>query len=165
MSTTCKDRLEQHLREQGAAYSIQHHPFAYTARGVAASEHVPGKELAKTVIVIADGGSVMVVLPASYDVQISKLAAALRAREVRLADEREFGPTFPDCELGAMPPFGDLYGLDVYVDQTLAENESIVFQAGTHTDTMRIQYADFARLVHPTIVDIARHRSPSTVLK
>jgi Ala-tRNA(Pro) deacylase len=103
MTTTCKDRLEQHLREQGAAYSIQHHPPAYMARREGAG-----------VTVIADGRSVMAVLPPSYDVLISKLAAALRAREVRLASERGFGSTSPDCELGAMPPFGDLHGHDVY---------------------------------------------------
>jgi Ala-tRNA(Pro) deacylase len=165
MTITCKDRLEEYLREQGVGYQLQHHPPAYTARGVAASEHVPGQEVAKTVIVIANGRTVMVVLPASYHVQLSKLASALQMSEARLANEAEFGPKFPDCEVGAMPPFGQLYGVEVYVDRTLAEDQSIVFQAGTHTDTMRIQYADFARLVHPTMVDISRRRSSTTVLR
>ncbi len=152
---TCKDRLEQYLREQGVGYQTQHHPLAYTAQEVAEIEHIPGNELAKTVIAIADARSVMVVLPATRNVQLSRLATALGASQARLAEEREFQTSFPDCEVGAMPPFGNLYGMDVYVDRTLAEDDSIVFRAGTHTDTMRIKYADFARLVNPTTVDIA----------
>ncbi len=156
-TATCKDRLEQYLREQHVAYEVQHHPLAYTAQRVAAAEHVPGKELAKTVIVITDDRSVMVVVPASRNVQVSKLAAALGASQARLAEEREFEALFPDCELGAMPPFGNLYGMDVYVDRMLAEDERIVFRAGTHTETMRMNYADFARLVKPMVVDVAHH--------
>jgi Ala-tRNA(Pro) deacylase len=155
--TSCKDRLEQYLREHSVAYEVQHHPLAYTAQEVAASEHLPGKELAKTVIVITDDRSVMVVLPATRNVQVSKLGTALGASQARLAEEREFQSTFADCEVGAMPPFGNLYGMDVYVDRTLSEDERIVFRAGTHTDTMRIKYADFARLVKPVVVDIAHH--------
>jgi Ala-tRNA(Pro) deacylase len=157
MITGCKDRLEQYLREQSAAYEVQHHPLAYTAQEVAASEHLPGKELAKTVIVITDDWSVMVVLPATRNVQVSKLATALGASQARLAEEREFQSTFADCEVGAMPPFGNLYGMDVYVDRALSEDERIVFRAGTHTDTMRIKYSDFKRLVKPVVVDIAHH--------
>jgi len=156
-TATCKDRLEQYLRQQQVTYEVQHHPLAYTAQQVAASEHVPGKELAKTVIVITDDRSVMVVVPASRNVQVSKLAAALGASHARLAEEKEFEALFPDCELGAMPPFGNLYGMDVYVDRMLAEDERIVFRAGTHTDTMRINYADFARLVNPMVVDVMHH--------
>ncbi len=155
-TTTCRDRLEQYLRERGVAYESQHHPLTYTAQEVAASEHVPGKELAKTVIARAgDDRLVMLVLPASGTVHLGKLADALGTGRARLAEEWEFGPTFPDCELGAMPPFGNLYGVPVYVDQSLAADERIVFRAGTHTDTMRVAYADFARLVGPTVVDIA----------
>ena len=153
--TTCKDRLEQYLREQLIEFQMQHHPLAYTAQEVAASEHVPGKELAKTVIARTDDRLVMTVLPATRHVQLAKLAAALGTGQARLAEEREFGASFPDCEVGAMPPFGNLYGVPVYVDRSLTADESIVFRAGTHTDTMRIAYADFARLVGPTVVDIA----------
>lgn len=163
-SMSCKERLEQYLREQGVAYELQPHPLAYTARGVAASEHVPAKEVAKAVIVMTDDRLAMVVVPASHDLQISELARGLGVRKARIAEEREFGPTFPDCEVGAMPPFGNLYGLRVYVDTSLSEDESIVFQAGTHTDTMRVKYSDFARLVNPVSVNVARRRYPSTVL-
>ncbi len=152
----CRDRLERYLREQGVGYEVHHHPLAYTAQEVAASEHVPGKELAKTVIAKADDDRlVMVVLPATRTVHLAKLATALGADRARLAEEPEFTAAFPDCEVGAMPPFGNLYGVPVYVDRSLAADERIVFRAGTHTDTMRVAYADFARLVGPTVVDIA----------
>jgi Ala-tRNA(Pro) deacylase len=156
---TCKDRLEQYLREQQITFELQHHPLAYTAQEVAASEHVPGKELAKTVIVITDDRSVMVVVPATRNIQVSRLGGALGASQARLAQEKEFEALFPDCEVGAMPPFGNLYGMDVYVDRSLGEDERILFRAGTHTDTMRIKYADFARLVNPIVVDVA-YRAP-----
>jgi Ala-tRNA(Pro) deacylase len=163
-STTCKQRLEHYLREQSVAYELQHHPVAYTARGVAASEHVPAREVAKAVIVVADGRQVMVVLPATHELQIAGLTRGIGTRDARLAEETEFGSTFPDCEIGAMPPFGNLYGVPVYVDASLAGEESIVFQAGTHTDTMRIKYIDFVRLVNPTIVNVAVRRHVPTVL-
>ncbi len=160
----CRERLEQYLREQGVVYEFQHHPLAYTARGVAASEHLPAREVAKAVMLITDGRLAMVVLPASHEVQISNLARGLGVREARLAEESEFGPTFSDCDVGAMPPFGNLYGLRVYVDASLSEDESIFFQAGTHTDTMRVRYADYVRLVNPKVVNVARPRHRSTVL-
>lgn len=156
-TTTCRDRLEQYLREHQIAYEVMHHPLAYTAQEVAASEHVPGKELAKTVIVITDDRAVMVIVPATRKIQVSRLATALNSAQARLAEEKEFETLFPDCEVGAMPPFGNLYGMDVYVDPALAEDERIVFRAGTHTDTMRIKYADFARLVNPSVVDVTYH--------
>jgi Ala-tRNA(Pro) deacylase len=124
---------------------------------VAASEHVPGKMLVKTVMVLADGKLTMLALPATYQVDLEKAAAALEAGEVRLAEEEEFEGTFPDCEVGAMPPFGNLYGVPVYVEKALAEDETIVFRAGTHTDTMGVKYADFERLVEPTVSEFARH--------
>ena len=152
----CRDRLERYLREQGVAYELRHHPLAYTAQEVAASEHVPGRELAKTVIAKgADDRLVMVVLPATRTVHLGRLAAALGTEQARLAEERDFATAFPDCETGAMPPFGNLYGVPVYADRSLAADEHIVFRAGTHTDTLRVAYADFAKLVNPTVVDIA----------
>jgi Ala-tRNA(Pro) deacylase len=117
-------------------------------------------QVAKVVIVIADGQPVMVVLPASHEPQLRELASELNASEARLADEAEFAPLFPDCETGAMTPSGNLYGLRVYVDSSLCGEGSPVFQAGTHTDTMRIAYDDFARLVKPTVVRLAHHRQP-----
>jgi Ala-tRNA(Pro) deacylase len=152
----CKERLEAYLREKRVPFEVRHHPRAVTAQEVAASEHVPGKMLAKTVMVLADGEMVMLALPAPYRVDVEKARPVLGAREIRLAQEEEFEGTFPDCEVGAMPPFGNLYDLPVYVEETLAEDETIVFRAGTHTDTMSVTYADFDRLVEPTVAKFAR---------
>lgn len=152
----CKDKLEAYLRDNQVPFETQYHRTAYTAQDVAASEHLPGQLMAKVVIAIADGALIMLALPADHRADLTKVCAALGAREIRLADEHDFASRFPDCEIGAMPPFGNLYDLPVYIDQTLTENQTIVFQAGTHSETMRISYADFARLVRPTVVDIAR---------
>jgi osmotically-inducible protein OsmY/prolyl-tRNA editing enzyme YbaK/EbsC (Cys-tRNA(Pro) deacylase) len=151
-----KDKLEAYLRANQVPFETQHHRTAYTAQDVAASEHLPGQLMAKVVIAIADGALVMLVLPATHRVDLVKVRTALGARELWLATEHEFANSFPDCEIGAMPPFGNLYALPVYVDQTLTHDRTIVFQASTHTDTMRIAYADFARLAKPTVVDVAR---------
>lgn len=153
----CKDRLEAYLREKQVPFEVRHHPRAITAQEVAASEHVPGKMLAKTVMVLADGKMVMLALPAPYQVDMDKAGKVLGV-EVRLAHEEEFENTFPDCEVGAMPPFGNLYEVPVYVEAALAEDETIVFRAGTHTDTMSVSYADFERLVEPTISEFAASR-------
>jgi Ala-tRNA(Pro) deacylase len=122
---------------------------------VAASEHVPGRMLAKTVMVLADGEIAMLALPAPYQVDLEKAAAALGVKGARLAEEEAFADTFSDCEVGAMPPFGNLYGVPVYVEKTLAEDETIVFRSGTHTETMSVSYADFERLVEPTVAQFA----------
>jgi Ala-tRNA(Pro) deacylase len=98
----------------------------------------------------------MLALPAPHRADLNKAAVALGAREVRLAHEEEFAAAFPDCEVGAMPPFGNLYDLPVYVDNALAEDETIIFSAGTHTDTISMKYADFERLVKPTVAAFAR---------
>jgi Ala-tRNA(Pro) deacylase len=153
----CKERLESYLRENGVPFRVEHHPSAYTAQEVAAAEHIPGKMLAKVVIAFASGKMVMLSLPASLRVSPAEAAAALGVQELRLAHEGEFAPVFPDCELGAMPPFGNLYGLPVYVDKALAEDETIVFNAGTHTDTISMKYADFERLAKPTVAELAHH--------
>lgn len=151
----CKERLEDYLRENGVPFEVQHHPRAVTAQEVAATEHVPGKMFAKTVMALADKEMVMLILPAPYHVNPEKAAEALGARDFRLASEEQFEEAFSDCEVGAMPPFGNLYEVPVYVDEALAEDESIVFRAGTHTDTMSVGYADFGRLVKPTVVELA----------
>ena len=151
----CKDRLEAYLREKQVPFDVRHHPRAITAQEVAASEHVPGKMLAKTVMVLADGKMVMLALPAPYQVDMDKASTALGVGEVRLAQEEEFEDTFSDREVGAMPPFGNLYDVPVYMDRALAEDETIVFRSGTHTDTMSGSYEDFEKLVRPTVVDIA----------
>ena len=152
----CKLRIEDYLRENEIPYQTQHHPRAITAQEVAATEHVPGRMFAKTVMVSTDRDEMcMLALPAPYHVNPEKAATALGATEARLADEGRFAETFPDCEVGSMPPFGHLYGVPVYVDEALANNETIVFRAGTHADTMSVAYADFERLVEPTIADFS----------
>lgn len=153
----CQERLEAYLKEKGVAYETRHHPLAYTAQEVAAAEHVPGRMLAKVVMVRADDRIVMLVLPAPYRVDFEKLKGVLAVKEVRLAREEEFADLFPDCEVGAMPAFGNLYNVTVYVDKALAEDEKIVMQAGTHTDTIALSYADFQRLVGPQVAEFAVH--------
>ena len=151
----CKQRLEGYLRERGVAYVSHHHAMAVTAQEVAAVEHVPGKMFAKTVMVFADDELAMLVLPAPHHVNPARAAEALAVGAVRLAGEGDFEESFPDCEVGAMPPFGNLYDVPVYVDEALTEDEEIVFRAGTHTDTMTVAYADFERLVQPEVVGFA----------
>lgn len=151
---TCKERLDIYLRDQNVPYRLQHHPLAYTAQSVAESEHISGRLVAKTVMVMADQKMRMLVLPAPERVDLARVRAALRAKEVRIAEEKEFSVLFPDCEVGAMPPFGNLYGLPVLVDHDLTAYDTIVFRAGTHTDTISLPYREFERLVQPTIADL-----------
>ncbi|HEY7125334.1 MAG TPA: YbaK/EbsC family protein [Ktedonobacterales bacterium] len=151
----CKERLEGYLQQQHIPYQVQEHPIAYTAQDVAYREHIPGKLVAKEVIIYAAGKPVMLVLPAPYRVDFARVKQALGTEEVRLADEGELSQAFPDCEVGAMPPFGNLYQLPVYVERSLAEDETIVFPVGTHTETMSLKYADFERLVAPTLAEFA----------
>lgn len=141
--------------------SIQHSP-AYTAQETAASAHVPGRELAKTVLVQIDGEMAMVVLPSTRMVDLERLRKFDGASSVTLAGEQEFAERFPDCEAGAMPPFGNLYDMPVYVDQRLREDEHIAFNAGSHAELIQLDYRDFERLVQPQIADLA-YRSPAPV--
>ena len=127
----CKEDLENYLTEHHVPFERQQHPVAYTAQEVASSEHVPGELVAKVVMVMADDRLVMAVLPAPHRLDLAKTKTSLGAEDVRLAREDEFEPAFPDCEVGAMPPFGNLYGLPVWVDTALAEDETIIYQAGT----------------------------------
>ncbi len=145
-------KLREYLDDHGVKYVAIPHQVAYTARQTAAVTHVPNKELAKTVIVKIDGVLAMVVLPASYAVDLSLLQAATGARSVSLAKESEFKDQFPECEIGAMPPFGNLYGMDVYVDESLTKDEEIAFNAGSHYELLRISYADFQWLVQPRVL-------------
>jgi Ala-tRNA(Pro) deacylase len=150
-------RIKAYLRHHRVEFDAQIHPLAYTAQDVAASEYLPSQLMAKVVMVVADGKLAMLVLPASHRVDEERAAAALHAKVVRLAREEELASTFQDCEVGAMPPFGNLYGIPVYVDDGLAEDETITFQAGTHTWTIKMKYADFERLVGPMVADLALH--------
>ena len=155
---TAKDRLQAYLRENGVCFTLRYHAPAFTAQDVAACEHIPGDLLAKPVVVMADGRPLMLVLPATYVVNMAKLAETLGVREVHLAHEADLACLFDDCEIGALPPFGNLYGLDVYVDESITRDKHIEFRAGTHTDTIGVEYADYARIVQPKVIDFARHR-------
>jgi Ala-tRNA(Pro) deacylase len=152
----CKERLEAYLRKHQVPYQLQHHTLAFSAQKIAEREHIPGKTVAKPVIVMADSQLIELVLPASDQVDFNTLQSILGTKDVRLAHESEFANVFPDCEVGAMPPFGNHYGIAVYVEKRLSEDETIVFPVGTHTDTMSLKYSDFERLVQPRVVEYAR---------
>jgi Ala-tRNA(Pro) deacylase len=128
------------------------HSRAYTAQEVAASAHIPGKEMAKTVMIKVDGKLAFSVLPASYQVDFDLLKRSLGANQVELAAEEEFKAVFPECELGAMPPFGNLYDMEVFAAEKLSEDEEIAFNAGSHTELIRLKYDDFDRLVKPKVI-------------
>ncbi len=144
-------RLKDYLDENKVKYVKITHSRAYTAQEIAASVHIPGKELAKTVIVKVNDGFGMAVLPASRKIDFDRLKTVIGSKDIRLAEEGEFKGLFPDCEIGAMPPFGNLYKLPVFVATALAEDKEIAFNAGTHTDVIKISYSDFENLVKPTI--------------
>ena len=142
-------KLKEFLDVNKVKYVSIQHSSAYTAQEIAASAHIPGKDLAKTVIIKIDGKMAMAVLPASYKVSFENLKDALGGKDVRLAYEQEFVDKFPDCEVGAMPPFGNIYSMDVYVAEALADNEEIAFNACTHTELVKMQFNDFEKLVKP----------------
>ena len=148
------EKLKAFLDEQHVKYvSIQHSP-AFTATEVAASAHVAGRDFAKTVVMKVDGEPTLLVLPATRRLLLQELREMLETEFVKFATESELRAWFPDCELGAMPPFGNLYGMKVYVTASLAHEHEIAFNAGTHTEIIKMAYADFARLVKPQIIDM-----------
>lgn len=148
-AATVREFLDSHLIRY---VNIQHSP-AFTAAEVAESAHVSGRDFAKTVIVVLEDEMVMVVLPASRRVLLNDLREMLDSTHLRLATEAEFRDRFPDCELGAMPPFGNLYNMRVFVSGLLAEEKEIAFNAGSHTEIIQMSYADFDRLVKPVVLD------------
>lgn len=152
------NRVISHLQDQGIDYEIIPHPLDYSAQRTAADTHTPGKAFAKPVILkIGADRYVMVVLPAPHKVDLAK-AREQFGEEVALASEQELGQLFPDCELGAEPPMGNLYELAVYVSPELAEDETITFNAGNHQEAIRMRYQDFERLVRPEVLPIAWQR-------
>lgn len=153
--------LKDYLDREYAYYDVLPHPETFRAAAVAQALHTPEKEMAKVVILTVNERFVMTVLPASWQVDLHRLKTVFAAHQVRLATEDELKDLFPDCELGAMPPFGVLYGLPVYVDHSLTEDKEIVFEAGTHSEAIRMRYADFAALVFPVVAEF--HRSASEV--
>ena len=148
-------KLKEFLDGHNVKYVTIQHSAAFTAQEIAATAHIPGKELAKTVIVKMDGKMAMAVLPASYQVDLDRLKAAVGAGALELAGEQEFKDMFPGCEIGAMPPFGNLYGMEVFVSPALAEDEEIAFNAGSHTELIRLSYKDFEATVKPKVVKLS----------
>lgn len=155
MSCTILKRL---LDEKRVAYMSIQHPPSYTSQETAASAHVPGREMAKTVMVMLDGTLAMAVLPAPRRIDLELLKQVTGAKTVSMASEATFKERFPDCEVGAMPPFGNLYGLEVYVDESLRADEKICFNAGTHHELIQMDYGDFEELVDPMITMLAYRR-------
>ena len=144
-------RLKELFDEAKVSYEVYNHPLAYTAQEIAARQHFSGKEMAKVVMIEVDDRLIMGVIPGSQKINLNTVKASLGAKQARLATEDEFISRFPECEVGAMPPFGHLFGLPVFVDPALEKDDVIYFNAGNHVQTVRLSYKDFARLVKPQI--------------
>lgn len=154
-------RLQTYLDSHKIPYKVLSHDKAFSSQRTAEALHVPGDMFAKVVVVKADERFVMAVVPSTWRIDFKRLEEALDSTHVKLATERELAELFPDCEVGTMPPFGNLYNMNVYVDQLLSQDEHIFFEAGTHTGAMKLRYRDFAELVRPLVAQF--HREPSTL--
>jgi Ala-tRNA(Pro) deacylase len=153
---TCLERIEQYLKQQGVRYEVLHHACAFTAQRVAQAEHIPGKMQVKVVVLRADRQFFMAVLPAVAHVDVAAFSK-VAGKPCKLATEAEFKGLFADSEVGAMPPMGSFYNLPVYADDLLEEDDQIVLQAGTHTESVKIGWDDYVRLERPTLARIS-HR-------
>lgn len=160
----CVDRLKQYLTDNHVYFEVQEHRQTYTIQEVAASLHEKGEHVAKVFIASADGKPAMLVLPAPLMADLERTKKLLGAQEVRRTREFEFAQLFSDCDVGAMPPFGNLYHVPVYLEKQLLEQPSIVFQAGTHHTTMKIAMSDYVRLASPIIGDFALRHEHEAVL-
>ena len=147
-------KLREVLDQTRISYEVYNHPLAFTAQEIAATQHMSGREMAKVVILKIDGSFVMAVVPAGRLVNLRKVRLGLGVENVALATEDDFAAFFPECEIGAMPPFGNLFGLPVYVDPVLEEDEWIFFNAGNHYQTVRMKYRDFKELVRPLVIPL-----------
>ena len=156
-------KLKEFLDSENVKYAVIFHSRTFTAQEAAACANISGKDLAKTVMVKIDGKVAMVVLPAPEHIDLGLLKGATGAKDIKLATEKEFQDQFPECEIGAMPPFGNLYDMDVYVEEALTEDKIIAFNAGSHVELIKLSYQDFERLVKPKIVRISTKYSLSTV--
>jgi Ala-tRNA(Pro) deacylase len=152
---TCRKRLEKLFREENVTFKVVKHEEAYSAQRLAGLLHIPGGQLAKVVVVRADDQWCMLVLPAPYRLDMPSVKRTLKAKQVRLAEEDEFANLFPDCEVGAMPPFGNLYDVPLYIDRALAMQSEITFPAGSHREVMQVAYADFERTAQPVVGDFS----------
>jgi Ala-tRNA(Pro) deacylase len=155
-------KLREFLDREKATYEVLTHQQAFTAQEVAEAQHVHGRDMAKVVMVRGGGQLSMLVLPAPARVDLPRARVVLGQPDLALATEAEFARHFPQCEPGAMPPFGNLYGVAVWVDEQLTRDDQIVFNAGTHTQTVRMRYADFARLVQPRVAALAEDTDPTS---
>ena len=154
---TISRKVKGFLDENHIDYKILAHRETYTAQEIAAALHVSGQELVKIVVVKSGDGCVMTLLPASYKINMGKIKKILGDNQAILATEKDFKDLFPDCEVGAMPPFGNLYDIDVYVDRSLTKDEEILFQAGNHVETIKMKYEDFERISKPKVAEFATH--------
>lgn len=154
---TVATKIKELLEKEKMTYQVLEHELAFTALEVAEAQHLPGHQMIKSVIIGADGKWVMCVLPSTHKIDFDKLKKALKVKEASLANEAKVAALFPGFEIGAMPPFGQLAGIDVYLDASLKENETVAFNAGTHTDVLKIKLKDYLRLVNPTIADFSKH--------
>lgn len=150
-------KLKKLLEEEKVPFEVMTHAEVYTAQETAADLHVPGSQLAKVVIVKANGNLVMLVLPAEYNIDFGKLKVILGVKKVALAREEDFSDLFPDCDTGAMPPFGNLYGIPVLIDDHLQSQNKITFNACTHHEAVQISFSDYQRLVKPQFADFGKH--------
>ena len=146
-------RIREFLDDHGIRYEVIHHARAFTAQRTAQTAHSPGGEVAKTVVVKLDGRLALAVVPASENIRLRRLAKVAGANHVELASEAEFAAAFPDCEVGAMPPLGGLYGMEVWVDVFLTRDKEIAFNAGSHTEMIRMPYREFESLVRPRVAE------------
>jgi Ala-tRNA(Pro) deacylase len=158
--TVIAERVRELLDANDVEYEVIHHRRDYTASQAAADTHTPGRHFAKAVIVHVAGGAAMAVLPSHHVVDAERLSFALGGKEVRLASEEEIDGLIPDCEGGAVPPFGNLYGMPVYVSPELAKSETITCVAGSHADAIRLSWRDYERLVRPHVLDFSVVQRP-----
>jgi len=149
--------LQSFLDQMGVHYRVSRHDTAYTAQDLAATEHIPGRQVIKPVVIRADGQFVMCALPASHRVDLEELRDQLQVRHIDLADETSLSNLFPDCELGAEPPIGRMYGMPTLMDESLIADDHVTFQAGTHQDAVTMTLADFRRVAQPEVAHFGRH--------
>jgi len=148
--------LQSLLDDMGVRYRVSHHPTVYTAQMLAETEHVPGRKVIKPVVVQADGEFVMCALPANYRVDLGELKDQLQVDDVRIVEEPRLNELFPDCQLGAAPPIGRLYGMTTLMDESLVADDRVMFQAGTHEDAVTMSLAEYRRVAQPEIAHFGR---------
>ena len=149
--------VQNYLDELGVNYRLSRHDTTYTAQDLAAAEHIPGRKVIKPVIVKADGQFVMCALPASHRIDLDTLRAQLQVTDVELAGERELCELFPDCEMGAEPPIGRMFGIPTLMDESLFADDRVMFQAGTHNDAVTMTLADYRRAAQPEVAYFGKH--------